>query len=267
VPGTSSDGSQSTVTDYRLLHLRERMDGYLASYLPSIEPYTPQEYFTLLLSRAIRACAAGDYGIAAAWVIRCNDVELISLGWNTIYSAKDVLGHAEVNAIRTLRLLLGSLPVQPSNDVTSWTTLEAALKSRDAVFYRPCPPVPNLPHSLFLTTLEPCPMCTVAIINAGINRVIIAESDEKAGTLLPDHLATLPPVWRDIVASQGLRVRLTGQIPSAGSPSLPNELAGLLHDAFLLNRKALDDRLKNGGLMPLSEICELLSLQDPRKGM
>ncbi len=54
----------------------------------------------MVLEAAMQAQDAGDYGIAAALLIRDGNTELISFGRNAVLSSRDPLGHAEINAIR-----------------------------------------------------------------------------------------------------------------------------------------------------------------------
>jgi hypothetical protein len=49
-----------------------------------VTAYSDGEYFAVLLDAAVQAQDAGDYGIAAALVIRARNTELISLGRNAV---------------------------------------------------------------------------------------------------------------------------------------------------------------------------------------
>ena len=61
-------------------------DGYIAVALASAEPYSDAEYLTILLAAATQARDAGDYGIAAALVIRHQGLDL-ALGNRRMSSA------------------------------------------------------------------------------------------------------------------------------------------------------------------------------------
>lgn len=78
------------------------------------------------------------------------DNEIIAAAHNTRESTQDALGHAECNAIR--------LACQ-------------ALSSR------------RLNNATIYVTLEPCPMCSGAIINAGINKVVFGTFDKENGAM------------------------------------------------------------------------------------
>jgi hypothetical protein len=100
---------------------------------------------------------------------------------------------------------------------------------------------------LFSTTLEPCPMCTTAILNSRIGKVIIAAPDEDGGALAPERLRRLPPIWPKLAASQGLRVAFTSE-DAEGDPDtyVPGALSDLLVQAFLDTKEARDARLEKG---------------------
>jgi hypothetical protein len=90
--------------------LTERAQEYWDTRLGSISPQSTEEYFALLLDRALRAQRIGDGGISAALTVRCPGFEIVSFGCNTVFSQRDPLGHAEINAIRHLRDLI-ALPL------------------------------------------------------------------------------------------------------------------------------------------------------------
>jgi len=76
--------------------------------------------------------------------------EVIATGRNRRENGKNALYHAEIEAIDTACKKLGG-----------W----------------------RLPGCTLYVTLEPCPMCTGAIINARIARVVYGASDTKAGSM------------------------------------------------------------------------------------
>lgn len=56
-------------------------------------------------------------------------------------------------------------------------------------------------HGLTLySSLEPCPMCTVRLINAGLNFVYYASSDQAGGML--NRFESLPPEFRELAAGR-----------------------------------------------------------------
>ena len=97
------------------------------------------------LSEAELAAAAGEIPVGA--VIVRND-ELISSAHNRCERDGDATAHAEMLAIRDACKKLGR-----------W-------RLSDCTLY---------------VTLEPCPMCTGALINARIGRVVYAVKDPRAG--------------------------------------------------------------------------------------
>ncbi len=100
----------------------------------------------LALALAREAAQEGEVPVGAVIV---KDGEVISTGRNRRESGKNALCHAELEAIdRACRLLGG------------WRLWQCEL----------------------FVTLEPCPMCAGAIINARIPRVVYGARDPKAGS-------------------------------------------------------------------------------------
>jgi hypothetical protein len=113
-------------------------------------------------------------------------------------------------------------------------------------------------ESVLYTTLEPCPMCTVAILNAGLQRVVIAAEDPPAGTLAPVRLAGLPPIWREL--AQHLEVVwVQSTDPSARLSYVPAQLHRELLDTFLDSRRALDEQLAGTGVLDTRALLEVTS--------
>ena len=104
------------------------------------------EYFMgQALTLAREAAAAGDVPVGCV-VVR--DGEIVGRGRNRREADSDATAHAEVEAIRDACARLGS-----------WRLHRCAL----------------------YVTLEPCPMCAGAIVNARIEEVRYGVRDEKAG--------------------------------------------------------------------------------------
>lgn len=98
----------------------------------------------LLLAR--EAAAHGEIPVGA--VVELNG-EIIGRGRNTRETGKTPLGHAEINAIESACRELGDWRLKGAN---------------------------------LYVTLEPCPMCAGAAINARISRVIFGADDPEAGS-------------------------------------------------------------------------------------
>ena len=99
----------------------------------------------LALAQARKAAALGEVPVGCVIV---RDGAVIGEGYNRRETDRTVLGHAELMAIR-----------QAEQAVGDW-------RLSDCTLY---------------VTLEPCPMCAGAIINARIKRVVYGASDRKAG--------------------------------------------------------------------------------------
>lgn len=203
-----------------------------------------EEMAAVLLGRAARAAENGNYGIAAAVILPfdADSAELVIFGENTLFSNHDPLGHAETSALRRLSAFLNEHP-RPRPD--AWDPL----KVLDAAHYRWCRSLEagQIPRATLLTTLEPCPMCTVAILNAGITEVGVWRPDEMAGTMLDERHARLGPVWADMASSRALRV-------TDASQDIPARLTNTLDGLFAANRAVLDARITAHGVVDLEEL-------------
>ena len=107
---------------------------------------TEREYMQLALSLAEEAAAEGEVPVGAVLV---KDGAVIATGRNRREVGKNALAHAELEAINGGCACLGG-----------W----------------------RLSGCTLYVTLEPCPMCAGAIINARIDRVVYAAEDPKAGS-------------------------------------------------------------------------------------
>lgn len=102
------------------------------------------------MRQALR-CAeqAGLLGEVPVGAVVVKDGEIIASGCNRREAGKNALCHAELEAIDSACRMLGG-----------WRLWQCEL----------------------FVTLEPCPMCTGAIINARIKRVVFGAYDKKAGS-------------------------------------------------------------------------------------
>ena len=107
---------------------------------------TPEHYMTRALELARKALETGDVPVGC--VVADRDGAIIGEGWNRREANGDALAHAEVEAIRAACAHRGG-----------W----------------------NLHGCSLYVTLEPCPMCAGAIVNARIDRVYYGAKDDKAG--------------------------------------------------------------------------------------
>ena len=105
-----------------------------------------EDYMRLALALARNALAAGDVPVGCVVVDR--DGGILGEGWNRREARGDALAHAEVEAIR------------------------AACRRRGGW---------NLHGCALYVTLEPCPMCAGAILNARIDRVWYGARDRAFG--------------------------------------------------------------------------------------
>ena len=104
-----------------------------------------ERWMRLALEEAARAEALGEVPVGAVIV---RNGELISTGHNLTHTLQDPSAHAEMVAIRRAAAALGE-----------WRLLDCTL----------------------YVTLEPCAMCSGAIVLARIPRLVYAARDPKAG--------------------------------------------------------------------------------------
>ena len=107
---------------------------------------TDQEYMDEALALAAEAAAEGEVPVGCV-IVRGD--EIVGRGRNRRETGKNALGHAELEAIDQACRRLGG-----------WRLWECTL----------------------YVTLEPCPMCAGAIVNARIPRVVYGARDAKAGS-------------------------------------------------------------------------------------
>lgn len=105
------------------------------------------QWMQLALAEARSAATRGEVPVGAVLIV---DGTLVAAASNTRELAADPTGHAELTAIREAAKVLGR-----------W-------RLHDATLY---------------VTLEPCPMCAGAIVNARIPRLVYGATDPKAGAV------------------------------------------------------------------------------------
>ena len=105
-----------------------------------------RHYMEQALALAAEAAREGEVPVGCVIVRRG---EVVGVGRNRRETAKNALGHAEIEAIHDACTHLGG-----------WRLWDCTL----------------------YVTLEPCPMCAGAIINARIPRVVFGAADTKAGS-------------------------------------------------------------------------------------
>ncbi len=107
---------------------------------------TDEEYMRIALDLAAEAAAEGEVPVGAVLV---REGQIVGTGRNRRETGRNALAHAEIEAIH-----------EACTRLNGW----------------------RLFGSTLYVTLEPCPMCAGAIINARIDRVVYGTSDPKAGS-------------------------------------------------------------------------------------
>lgn len=108
---------------------------------------TDEFYMDAALEQARQAAELGEVPVGAVVVW---DGKIVGVGYNRRETDKNALAHAEISAID-----------MACKTLHGWRLHRATL----------------------YVTLEPCPMCAGAIINARIKRVVYGTSDPKAGAM------------------------------------------------------------------------------------
>ena len=137
-----------------------------------------KKYMTEALLLAKKAGERGEIPVGAVIV---RNGEIIATGMNRRETDKTALGHAEIEAIDSACRKLGR-----------W-------RLDDCELY---------------VTLEPCPMCAGAIINARLKKVIFGAFDKKMGSCSQESVIDLfnlpynhrPEVWAGIMENQCSKV-------------------------------------------------------------
>jgi tRNA(Arg) A34 adenosine deaminase TadA len=165
----------------------------------NIDILTDEEgYIKAALEESFKAAQNGTYGIGAV-VVDAKSKEIKGRGHNKLNDSQDpafFVLHAEIDALRNYF---------SNND----------RNVEDVVVY---------------TTLEPCPMCAIALLNAGVKRVVAGASD-RSGQLI-SHPNDLSPFWKEIMGKVDHRL-------FKGQP----EFGKACKDIFELSRIGLDEMI------------------------
>jgi tRNA(adenine34) deaminase len=113
------------------------------------DPASDRRWMQAALEEAAAAGEAGEVPIGCVIVHAPTD-GIVGRGQNVRERQNDPTGHAEVVAIRAAGQALGS-----------WRLIDCTV----------------------YVTLEPCPMCAGAIVNARVGRLVYAAADPKAGAV------------------------------------------------------------------------------------
>ena len=184
---------------------------------------TDEHYMSLALREAERAAALDEVPVGA--VVVDADGRVIARAHNLRESMGDPTAHAEILALRRAAKKLSALSHQQSAISNQQSAKAAArlcsadgskLKAESSGRWR-------LTGCTLYVTLEPCPMCAGALVNARLPRLVYGCADPKAGAC-----GTLMDVARDPRLNH--RVDVTAGVLAA-------ECAAALRDFFSAKRK------------------------------
>jgi tRNA(Arg) A34 adenosine deaminase TadA len=224
----------------------DRARSALAQHASSVIPGTRREYVLILLSNALVALKGGNYAIGAVAALRHEDIEILSLGANSMFSQSDPRGHAEANALGVLLALGRSSQADGTPRLRRWNGVASLQDVASGVYIRRTLSFEDSGPSILYTSLEPCPMCTVVALNSGVKRVWVAGRDPTAGALSKRGVHDMPPTWSKIQNAQGMVVEYSD---AHGNDGVVQELATLVGDVFRATKEPLDDELSRGGLL------------------
>jgi tRNA(adenine34) deaminase len=114
-----------------------------------IDAETDRRWMQAALAEAAAAGEAGEVPIGCV-IVHIPTDRLVAGGQNVRERQSDPTGHAEVVAIRAA-----------GHALASWRLIDCTV----------------------YVTLEPCPMCAGAIVNARVSRLVYAATDPKAGAV------------------------------------------------------------------------------------
>lgn len=245
------------VQDPLLYRFMVDMKQYLASHdIPA--PRSDEERMLLTTLRAIEARKAGTYGIGAAWRVVINGVEYIAMGGNGLFNQADPTLHAEMAAFRLSghikRAFMEHPDVRIQNASQAREFLGKFLSSEQQheLIIRDTTASFDGPNAELDTNLEPCAMCSVAIINeaalGGLRAVHIGSPDSPFAPLGSEGVNTLPPQFASMLQEKiktgVLEVRFIQEDPNS---DVSPEIITLADNIFFRGRDFLDARVREGG--------------------
>ncbi len=224
-----------------------QVDAYIKVHEREAKDHSAHMYFLHILRKGLETRIQGNYGIAAAYIVRHGGVEIVFFGQNSLITEGNPHGHAEMNATKNAVQLLQV----PSEKRTAYLLDQ---QSKGNIL------VQRAPHehseTILYTSLEPCPMCTVgAVINSGIEKVVIGTEDPYAGQLAESRLSSLSPLWKQMADIQGLQVSFSQSTnPNQIDTYVPSELRTILNDLFFQTKEPLDAKLAENAFLDVQQI-------------
>lgn len=222
---------------------------YIEANKSKVKKYSTEDYFLMLLQKGLETRKLGNYGIAACLVVRNKGKEYIFFGKNDVVTNKNPHGHAEMNAVKNFR-----------DFALSDEKKKSEIKKQGDILVRNAP---SSDFEIFLvTTLEPCPMCTVgSVINSGIKKIIVGIEDEYGGALFENRLNKLAPIWKKLYEQLDVELIVSQSDNSKEKNSyVDQQLINLLASLFFENRDEIDKKLGENGFMDFATDANILFL-------
>lgn len=206
---------------------RAEIEGYLTRTESKYSVGQDVYYCRLALEQALKASIENNYGIGAVAIVAQGGRVREYHDRSKMFNGGDgIIDHAETRA------LIASRTRAPDAEY-DLSSVEAGDLPKDGLWV--------------FGTLEPCPMCTCALTNAGARRSISLALDGKFGddaNPVSDGAAMVigkkwnlqPAVWRNIQNDLGLKFELLDE-------TIDPDLSRLAWDIFAVSREDLDNRL------------------------
>lgn len=258
---------EGEIKDEKALRFLE--DNYVLAHemLVTSDAGSQQEYLAMSVLEAMVALRKGNYGIGAVYSIKRGDKEFLISGQNTLFTQGHAHGHAEHGAMKNVvNLAHGRIE-----------DMEHVIAVRERVDES------DKDHAELTTTLEPCPMCMLGMLNhAGqtghlFDKALIGAQDPGGAFWLNHPQKKLPPVWVNILKRSGIELNVAAFSEKSTSwlsrnmaviwkkllratgteiidaPHIEEKYKKLLFDVFLVNAKEVDDRITN----PKSKVVDM----------
>jgi hypothetical protein len=86
----------------------------------------------------------------------------------------------------------------------------------------------------------------VAIVNAGIKDVVIANPDENGGALASERLSRLPKVWTQLATQAGRHITFADCCQAEDTTRIPMDLKSLLYEVFWTTQESPNATVTEG---------------------
>lgn len=238
---TAQDANRQTAPPPAIV---KEVEQYLQKLGPSLQRGTEPYYAAATLEEALKAFKEGNYGIGSVVIVKWKDKAYEFRGRNAMVTGYGLRDHAEARALERAVIYLATLrgkQLLSEPNTTPNTTEPDRSYPLDTDYLK------SLTDGLHIYgTLEPCPMCMIMMLNAGVKSsqslakdgelkmVNGHEISDGGATATDDKFPTNPALWQFFRDKQGLRFTLYDKDP---------QLADFGRRIFLETRQQISDFL------------------------